>query len=49
MDGLLNQFIMRKKEEFQKKDFYDEDSFARYLENLIDLKKMENQKRFLSK
>lgn len=48
IDEFLNQFIEEKKRKIENKDFSDEDSFLSYLANSFEVKKLENQKKYLS-
>lgn len=44
----LDKFIQQQKNVVELNDFHDEDSFNNYLGELINLKKLENQKKFVN-
>ena len=43
----LDGFIVEKREKMEKMDFFDEETFNEYLNELTELKKLENQKKFI--
>lgn len=49
VEGYINKYIKELKQKMVGKDFKDEESFNEYIDDATALKKLENQKKYLSR